>query len=80
VPTAGAIPNTDLVSEDYLPLGLGLASVLLRKRLLIDVSAFHTANDNHLLPQRKLNAMEGVRYTPDWLGHSSMVTTQRYVH
>jgi outer membrane receptor protein involved in Fe transport len=62
----GAIPNTDLVPEDYLTLELGLASVLLQKRLLIDLSAFHTANDNYLLRQRKLNAMEGVRYTPDF--------------
>ena len=66
VGSIGAIPNTDLLPEDYLTFELGITSVLLQKRLLIDASAFHTANDNYLLRQRKLNPMDSVRYTPDF--------------
>jgi outer membrane receptor protein involved in Fe transport len=61
----GAIPNTDLVPEDYLTFEAGAAVVLLQRMLLVDVSAFHTANDNYLLRQRRLNNPMSVRYTPD---------------
>ncbi len=62
--TIGAIPNTELRPEDYLTLELGVAAVLLQKRLLLDVSAFHTANDNYLLRQRRLTTLVDVPYTP----------------
>jgi outer membrane receptor protein involved in Fe transport len=52
--TIGAIPNTDLVPEDYLTFEAGVSALFFAKRLLVDVSAFHTSNDNYLLRQRRL--------------------------
>jgi iron complex outermembrane receptor protein len=75
--TIGAIPNTDLVPEDYLTLEAGAAVVLFQKRLLVDVSAFHTANDNYLLRQRELSGASAmtVPYTPA-LGEKNALTIQ----
>ena len=62
--TIGAIPNTELKPEDYLTFEAGLAAMLLNRRLLLDVSAFHTSNGNYLLRQRVLKDPKMVQYTP----------------
>jgi outer membrane receptor protein involved in Fe transport len=62
--TIGAIPNPDLVPENYLTFEGGLSAILLAKRLLVDLSVFHTSNDNYLLRQRMLNSLTGVTVTP----------------
>jgi outer membrane receptor protein involved in Fe transport len=63
----GAVPNPDLEPEEYLTFEAGIASVLLGKRLLMDLSLFHTANDNYLLRQRRLRMQPmGVPYTPEF--------------
>ena len=61
--TIGAIPNTDLVPEDYLTFEAGV-SALLAKRLVVDLSAFRTSNGNYLLRQRRLVNPMDVQYTP----------------
>ena len=63
--TIGAIPNTDLVPEDYLTFEAGI-SALLVKRLAVDLSVFHTSNGNYLLRQRRLLNPKDVHYTPDF--------------
>ncbi|HEY0707520.1 MAG TPA: TonB-dependent receptor [Polyangia bacterium] len=62
--TIGAIPNTDLKPEDYLTFEGGLAAMLFSRQLLVDVSAFHTSNDNYLLRQRRLRNPTNVTYVP----------------
>jgi outer membrane receptor protein involved in Fe transport len=52
--TIGAIPNTELKPEDYLTFEVG-ATAMFWRRLIVDVSAFHTSNDNYLLRQRRVN-------------------------
>jgi outer membrane receptor protein involved in Fe transport len=64
--SVGAIPNTELRPEDYLTVEVGLTAVLLQKRLLFDLAAFHTANDNYLLRQRRVQATTDVTYTPSF--------------
>jgi outer membrane receptor for ferrienterochelin and colicins len=61
--TIGAIPNTDLVPEDYLTFEAGI-SALVAKRLAVDLSVFHTSNGNYLLRQRLLRDPKNVQYTP----------------
>jgi outer membrane receptor protein involved in Fe transport len=63
--TIGAIPNTDLKPEDYLTLEAGAAAMLFARQLLVDVSAFHTSNDNYLLRQRRIPNPGTVPYTPE---------------
>jgi outer membrane receptor protein involved in Fe transport len=67
--TIGAIPNPELEPEVYLTFETGLTAVLLHKKLLVDVSAFHTANDNYLMRQRRLvlDPMNRLPYTPGFL-------------
>jgi outer membrane receptor protein involved in Fe transport len=62
--SVGAIPNTDLKPEDYRTYELGATAVLGHGQLLLDVSAFHTSNDNYLLRQRVLRPDAKVMYTP----------------
>jgi outer membrane receptor protein involved in Fe transport len=64
VGTIGAIPNTDLKPEDYLTFEAGLATMLLHRQLLLDLSAFHTSNGNYLLRQRVLKDPKNVPYVP----------------
>jgi outer membrane receptor protein involved in Fe transport len=61
--TIGAIPNTQLKPEDYLTFEAGLTAMFW-KRLIVDVSAFHTSNGNYLLRQRRLMNPMNVSYTP----------------
>jgi outer membrane receptor protein involved in Fe transport len=64
--TIGAVPNTELVPEDYLTFEGGLSAFLLAKRLLVDLAVFHTSNDNYLLRQRKIfNPASSFKYIPD---------------
>jgi outer membrane receptor protein involved in Fe transport len=60
----GAIPNTQLKPEDYLTFEGGLAAVLAGRRLLLDLSAFHTSNDNYLLRQRRVDQPGAIVYVP----------------
>jgi outer membrane receptor protein involved in Fe transport len=62
--TIGAVPNTDLVPEDYLTFEAGLTAIMFKKRLLVDVSAFHTSNDNYLLRQRRIRDPMNFPYIP----------------
>ncbi|HEY0713292.1 MAG TPA: TonB-dependent receptor [Polyangia bacterium] len=71
--TIGAIPNTDLKPEDYLTLEAGAAAMLFARQLLVDVSAFHTSNDNYLLRQRRLTNPMQVPYTPQIGSKAPMV-------
>jgi len=73
--TIGAIPNTDMVPENYLTFEGGLAAVLFNKRLLLDLSAFHTANDNYLLRQRRIEPPQNVVYTPRFPTKEPLVVT-----
>jgi outer membrane receptor protein involved in Fe transport len=61
--TIGAIPNTELKPEDYLTFEAGLTALLAR-RLVVDVSAFHTSNGNYMLRQRRVMMPMNVPYTP----------------
>jgi len=61
--TIGAIPNTNLKPEDYLTFEGGVTAMFW-KRLIVDVSAFHTSNGNYLLRQRRLEGPGNVPYTP----------------
>jgi outer membrane receptor protein involved in Fe transport len=62
--TQGAIPNTELKPEDYLTFEGGIAAMLFRRHLLLDLSAFHTSNGNYLLRQRKLQDPANASYLP----------------
>jgi len=62
--TIGAIPNTELEPEDYLTFEAGLSTMLFSRHLLMDVSAFHTSNDNYLLRQRRVENPKAIQYTP----------------
>jgi outer membrane receptor protein involved in Fe transport len=61
--TIGAIPNTQLKPEDYLTFEAGLTAMFW-KRLIADLSAFHTSNGNYLLRQRRLMNPKNVLYIP----------------
>lgn len=61
--SVGAIPNTDLKPEDYRTYEAGATAAIARGLFLVDVSAYHTSNDNYLLRQRLLKD-PNVQYTP----------------
>jgi outer membrane receptor protein involved in Fe transport len=60
------VPNTNLKPEDYLTFEGGLAAFLFKRRLLVDLSAFHTSNGNYLLRQRRINMPgDSITYIPE---------------
>jgi len=61
--TIGAIPNTTLKPEDYLTFEAGVTAIIW-KRLIADLSAFHTSNNNYMLRQRRVMNPSSIPYTP----------------
>jgi outer membrane receptor protein involved in Fe transport len=72
----GAIPNTDLKPEDYFTFEGGATAVLGHGAVLIDLSAFHTSNNNYLLRQRILRDPKNVPYTPTIGTKDGLVVTE----
>jgi outer membrane receptor protein involved in Fe transport len=70
----GAIPNTALKPEDYLTFEGGVTA-LLWKRLVVDLSAFHTSNGNYLLRQRRVSNPANVAYTPEFMDKPALRIT-----